>query len=316
MGSEALFNQLPVIDLSDELKPGTPEWDSVRPRVQQALQEYGCFEAFFNQVPYELRKSMFGATKEIFELPLQTKSGISVETPYSSYMTGESPAEPWEGMGIEDVLIPEKLRSFTNLLWPEGNPSFGKTVRSFAEQLSEMDKMIRRMVLESLGVEKYCGEHIDTTRYTLLPLKYEGPKTMESKLTLFSHSDKNLFTILYQLNEIDGLEVQRKDGKWINVKSSPDSFIVMAGDSFHAWTNGRVHAPIHRIMMTGNKTRYSVGLFASPKEGGIVKAPNELVDEEHPLLFKPYKYLEYLKFFKTEKGQKAHESGIKVFSGV
>ncbi|XP_059664633.1 probable 2-oxoglutarate-dependent dioxygenase AOP1 [Cornus florida] len=316
MGSESLL--LPVIDFSDELKAGTPEWDSVRARVQQALQEYGCFQALFNKVPSQLRKSMFGAIEEIFELPLETKSRIiSSKTSFGGY-TAQSPTAPWESMTIGDVHIPEYVTSFTNLLWPEGDPTFGKTLWSFSEQLSELDQTIRRMVLESFGVEKYCDEHIDSSRYTLRLMKYEDPEIIESKqLMLKPHTDKNLMTILYEINQVGGLEVQSKDGKWINVKtSSPDSFIILPGDSFHAWTNGGLQAPVHRVVMTKNETRYSVGLFSSPKEGHLVKAPDELVDEKHPLLFKPYEYIEYVKFFTTEKGQKAHVSGLKAFCGV
>ncbi|XP_059637356.1 probable 2-oxoglutarate-dependent dioxygenase AOP1 [Cornus florida] len=278
MGSEAL---LPVIVFSDKLKSGTLEWESVRARVQQALQEYGSFEACFNKVPFELRKSMFGAIQEIFELPLQTKSGIPAKTPFGGYI-GKSPTAPWrEIMAIEDVLIPEKLTSFTNLLWPQGNPSLGKTVGAFSEKVAELDQMTRRMVLESFGVEEYYDEHIDSSRYSLRVMKYEAPETMESKLMLKPHTDKNLLTILYQINQVGGLQVQSKDGKWINVKTSPDSFIVMAGDSFHAWTNGRVRAPVHQVTMTENETRYSAGLFASPKEGRILKVP-DFPDELKP----------------------------------
>ncbi|CAB4272703.1 unnamed protein product [Prunus armeniaca] len=53
---------------------------------------------------------------------------------------------------------------------------------------------------------------------------------------------------------------------------------------FSAWTNGRLHSPYHRAMMSGNEARYSTGLFSVPKEGYIIKAPDEVVDEEHPLI--------------------------------
>ncbi|KAB1218621.1 putative 2-oxoglutarate-dependent dioxygenase AOP1 [Morella rubra] len=52
---------------------------------------------------------------------------------------------------------------------------------------------------------------------------------------------------------IEGLEVKTQDGEWINFTPSPDSFVVMIGDSLLAWTNGRLHSPLHRVMMTGNK---------------------------------------------------------------
>ena len=63
---------------------------------------------------------------------------------------------------------------------------------------------------------------------------------------------------------------------------------------FQAWTNGRLHAATHGVFVKGNEARYSIGLFALPKRGYMVKAPDELVDEEHPLLFKPYDYVEFL----------------------
>ncbi|CBI36202.3 probable 2-oxoglutarate-dependent dioxygenase AOP1 [Vitis vinifera] len=314
MGSETPL-KLPVIDFSDpELKPGTLQWNLVKAQVQKALEEYGCFEAFFNKVPLDLRKAIFGALEELFDLPLQTKLRNSSKKPYHGYV-GQYPTVPlYESMGIDDALVQEKAEHFTKLLWPEGNPNFCKTIQSFSEQLSELDHTIRRMVLESLGMEKYLDEHMDSTNYLLRVMKYKGPQTTETKLGLNAHTDKNIVTILYQ-NQVDGLGVQTKDGQWINIKCSPDSFIIMIGDSFLAWTNGRLHSPYHRVMMTGNESRYSTGLFSIPKAGYVIKAPEELVDEEHPLLFKPFDHLEFLQFYYTEAGQRA-ESALKTYCGV
>jgi len=88
------------------------------------------------------------------------------------------------------------------------------------------------MVLESLGVEKYLEEHMNSTNYLLRVMKYKGPQTSDTKLGLSTHSDKNIVTILYQ-NEVQGLEVLTKDGKWISHKPSPHTFVVMIGDSLH-----------------------------------------------------------------------------------
>ena len=92
--------------------------------------------------------------------------------------------------------------------------------------------MIRKMVLESLGVEKYLDEHMESTNYLLRVMKYKGLQTTETKLGLNAHTDKNIVTILYQ-NQVDGLEVQTRDGEWVEMKLSPDSFVVMIGDSLH-----------------------------------------------------------------------------------
>ena len=79
-----------------------------------------------------------------------------------------------------------------------------------------------------------------------------------------------------------------------------------------AWTNGRLRPVCHRVMMTGNEARYSAGFFSFPK----AKAPEELVDQQHPLLFNPFDYLEFMRFFSSEAGQKAGNDAFKIYCGV
>ncbi|CAN6570627.1 unnamed protein product [Malus baccata var. baccata] len=308
--------RLPIIDFSKpDLNQGTKEWDLVRAQVHNALEEYGCFEALFNKVPSDIRKSTIESMEELFDLPLQTKLQNVSKKPYHGYV-GQYPMVPlYESMGFDDANVYEQVESLTNTLWPQGNPRFCTTIQSFSEQVSELDQIIRRMILESLGLEKYFEEHVESTNYLLRVMKYKGPETKESKLGINAHTDKNIVTILYQ-NQVDGLEVQTKACKWIKVKpSSPHSFIAMIGDSLHAWTNGRLHSPYHRVMMSGNEARYSTGLFSIPKAGYTIKAPEEVVDEEHPLLFKPFDHVEFLGFYYTEAGQRA-QSALKTYCGV
>ncbi|XP_052198747.1 probable 2-oxoglutarate-dependent dioxygenase AOP1 [Diospyros lotus] len=314
MGSEASL-KLPVIDFSGpELRPGSGEWDSVKARVMEALQEYGCFEASFSRVPSDSRKALIDALEELFNLPLEAKLRNTSKKPFHGYV-GQYPMVPlYESMGIDDATDLEKAQGFTRLLWPQGNLSFCEAVHSYSEELSELDRTVRRMVLEGLGVEKYVDEHMESTNYLLRLMKYKGPQTSETRLGLNSHTDKNIVTILYQ-NHVEGLQVQTKDGQWIDVKPSPDSFVVMIGDSFYAWTNGRLHSPYHRVMMRGNEERYSAGLFSIPKAGYLIKAPEELVDEEHPLLFKPFDHVQFLGFYYTDAGQRA-QSALKAYCGV
>jgi hypothetical protein len=65
--------------------------------------------------------------------------------------------------------------------------------------------------------------------------------------------------------------------------------------------------------MSGNEARYSLGLFSF--SDGIVKVPEELVDDEHPLLYKPFDHLGLLHFFRTDEGYKS-KCPIKAFCGV
>ncbi|KAK8604276.1 hypothetical protein V6N13_099223 [Hibiscus sabdariffa] len=297
MSSETPVVRLPIIDFSKhDLNPGSPQWDSVKLQVRQALEGFGCFQAMLDRV-LGLRKPVLGALEELFDLPLQTKQLYVSDKPFRGYY-GVASGGGQECMVIDDAKVVENIeRGLTNTLWPQGNVSFSKSLVSFTELASALEKRIRRMILEIFGVEKYTDEFIDSTNYLLKVMKYDGSLTSEPSLR--AHSDQNLTTILYQ-NEVDGLEILNKDGEWNPVKLSPNSFIFIIGESLSVWLNGRLCSPYHRVVMKGNKTRYSIGLFAIARGGNRVKVPEELVDDQNALLFKPFDYEEFLRLHSTK----------------
>ncbi|XP_073157246.1 probable 2-oxoglutarate-dependent dioxygenase AOP1 [Henckelia pumila] len=301
MGSETI--RIPIIDFSELKQEGCKSsltWESVKNHVKLALEEFGCFEAKFDQIPKNLRNSVFEALKQLFELPLENKQRNISGKPYHGYIGQAATVPLYESIGIEHALAPGTIENFTKLLWSDqGNLDFSRSIQAFSEKLSGLDQMIRTMIVESLGIEKHIDEHLESTDYMVRVHKYDCPQGDEAEIGLVSHTDLNLLTILYQ-NEVNALEIMTKGGQWIAAQSSPNSFIVIVGDAFHAWTNGRLHSAHHRVMMFGDVVRYSIGLFTDPKDGYIIKAPEDLVDEEHPLLFKPYDHVKFLEFFDSE----------------
>ncbi|CAI0446965.1 unnamed protein product [Linum tenue] len=278
MGSETAAVaplKIPLIDFTQTspLKHGSREWDSLKSQVREAVEEYGCFEASFDEIPADSLSAVFKSVKELFDLPLETKLKNTSKKPLHGYV-GQYPILPlYESMGIEDADVLEKVDGSTKSLWSHGNPAF-------------------RM------------------------MKYKAAQTCDEEQGMHPHTDKDMITILYQ-NGVDGLEVKNKaDGQWIKCQfSRPTSFLVLVGDSLYAWLNGRVHSPVHRVTMSRSETRYSLGLFVVPKAGYVVKAPDEMVDEQHPLLFKPYDFVEFFKFYDTEAGQKS-ANALREYCGV
>ncbi|KAL4347595.1 hypothetical protein GQ457_17G003620 [Hibiscus cannabinus] len=304
--------KVPVIDFSkqDLLQPGSPEWNSVRVQVRKALEDYGCFEASIDRV-LELRRAVFGAVEELFDLPLQTKKLCVSKNRFRGYKE-PPPKRLLESISINDAHIAGNIEQLTNTLWPQGNIIFSKTMVSFTEIASRLEKTVKRMILESFGIEKHVDEFMNSTNHHLRIMKYGSPKTSEPTEGVRAHCDMNALTLLYQ-NEVDGLQIQNKEGEWINVMPSANSFVVMIGESFSVWLNGRLSSPCHRVTMKGNKARYSIGLFTGPKGGYLIEVPKELVDDKNPLLFKPYDHDEFLKFYYTQVAQGTLSVGLKAY---
>ncbi|EFH61352.1 predicted protein [Arabidopsis lyrata subsp. lyrata] len=235
---------LPAIDFSSQdLKPETLEWDSMRARVRKTLEKYGCFEALFDGASVELRKAVFEASEEVFHLPLETKISTKSDKLYKGYAG-------------------QKILRFVKILY------ISKNVQSFAEQLIKLDV-------------------------------------------------KHFLTILCQNDVVDGLEIKTKDGEeWTKAKPTQDSsFLVIAGASLHVLLNGGVFPPLHRVVITGKKDRHAAGLFLLPKEGLIINAHEEVVDDVHPRLYKPFDFEAYFKFTYTDT-KKRDLSALKTYCSL
>ncbi|URE05485.1 2OG-Fe(II) oxygenase superfamily [Musa troglodytarum] len=297
--------QFPVIDFSsfDPAADGGPAWDATREHVMQALGTCGCFEVVYDRITPELRQSLLEViAKDLFRLPLETKLKNASEKVYDGYL-GRFPNLDYESLAIRDATGSEAIPSFASLMWPDGNPNFCEMASSFAKKLAELQGMIRKMVLQSLGVAEYHEEQMQSTWHLLRFSEYGAPGDETRKVGQMAHRDANLLTAVCQLNGVDGLEVETREGQWIQATpSSPTSFFIIAGESFWAWSNGKVYSPMHGVTVGGKETRYSVLLFAMPKNERPIQAPVELVDDNQTPIFKPYYYDDYLRFCFSEEG--------------
>lgn len=68
--------------------------------------------------------------------------------------------------------------------------------------------------------------------------------------------------------------------------------------------NGRVLTGVHRVMRMGTNTRFSVGLFSVPRKEDLIYPVEEMVDAEHPRLFKPFDFEAYFQFTTEGPGRR------------
>ncbi|KAB1214332.1 putative 2-oxoglutarate-dependent dioxygenase AOP1.2 [Morella rubra] len=112
--------KIPVLDFSnvDEMKPNTMSWLSARKDVCLALEEYGCFVAEFgSRVPLDLHNTMFGAVRELFDFPKETK-WESVNSPESLHRYFSNDCHERIVIQKATALGLEVTRKFANVFWP------------------------------------------------------------------------------------------------------------------------------------------------------------------------------------------------------
>lgn len=104
-------------------------------------------------------------------------------------------------------------------------------MHKYAEFAAKLDQMVTRMVFESYNVEKYYDPYIESTTYLLRVLRNSAPYDKNPNLGFVTHTDKSFTTILHQ-NQVNGLEMETREGEQININlSSPSLFMIVAGDA-------------------------------------------------------------------------------------
>jgi len=303
------FN-LPVIDLAALLQwksgadsdhqqlAGSKELKKLR----DACQEFGFFHVINHGVNPSLIQTLDSTARDTFTLPTDIKERAILATSYSGYIS------PVIGpMGKESV--PESMffqndhlvDQVSSKLWPQGNQAFCNHVREYKGKMRELSVEILKLIISSLGVDpsKHCDSApFDNFAFPMRMNFYHNNKNLEAaaddEVEIFSeaHTDISCLTILYQ-DDVGGLQIRTKEGKWVNTKPLPGSFAVNIGDCLQMWSNGRYRSAEHRVVFGRSKQRrLSIAFFLSVSDEGEIHAPEELIDEKHPQQYRACTYRE------------------------
>ncbi|CAK9146215.1 unnamed protein product [Ilex paraguariensis] len=214
----------------ENLKPGTNSWLSAHSDVRRAIKEYGSFIALYDKVSAELNNEVFNKLKELFDLPTKTKSQNWSDKVYYGYVGQLAHLPIHESLAIADANTLDGVQSFTNLMWPSGNDNFCENMLKYGKKVAEQEQLVSKMVVESYGLERYYNSHLHSMTYFLRTIKYREPEIDETNAGTDIHTEKSLITILHQ-NQVHGLQIQARNGNWIDVDFTLESFVIIAGDA-------------------------------------------------------------------------------------
>ncbi|XP_042484284.1 2-oxoglutarate-dependent dioxygenase AOP2-like [Macadamia integrifolia] len=310
--------QIPCIELPKELlesKVGSEEWKELCRKVREAGEEYGCFMVSGHDgVPAELREEMFMAMKDLFDLPVETKMKNTSPQPYRGYVGNIDVIPLYESLGVEDAPCLDSAETFTERMWPHGNPAFCQTMNNLSRKIKELEILIMRMIYESYNVPTNLDALAEKTHSVFRMIQYKPPPANEETgVGLIAHTDKSFVTVVCQ-NQVKGLELLTKQGHWIQFSPLEGSFFVFVGEMFKVWSNGRLHAVKHRVVMRGDRERYSIAMFAIPKdEEGQIEVAHQLVDDDHPPLFRSFNNHDYFNYYVSNVNL---ENTLEIYAGI
>jgi len=110
-----------------------------------------------------------------------------------------------------------------------------------------------------------------------------------------AHTDYECFTILWQQDNINALQVLNTAGKWVNAVPIPGTLVVNLGDQFARWTNDIFRSTVHRAINRSGIARYSIPLFFGTDYNVPLEALPSCVSDDVPAKYEIVTAGDYVK---------------------
>jgi isopenicillin N synthase-like dioxygenase len=237
---------------------------------------------------------MLDATKKFFALPTDAKEAH--RSPFGNQFRGftaqsryqDGPPDLKEGFQVSLFDTADDMRSagysdefaaeFEPNIWPSQPGEFQHAWRTYLDRVRDLGDYLMRIAALALELpENWFEDKFSRQSSYLLGNYYpaQDASPLAGQQRLHAHTDFGAFTILYQDNDLGGLEVLRRDGSWLRVPAIPGTFIVNLGDMLANWTNDRWVATMHRVRNTeeseAGSDRISVPFFQHPNLDAMIE---------------------------------------------
>lgn len=280
------MSQIPIIDFYNSASNN----ETIK-QIYQACTKVGFMYLKNFDISQKLIEQVFSTSKHFFNQPIENKqkSAWSDEVSNQGYVGIErerlnpnKPGDLKEAFNIsrltnthtQEPCIIEFFQACTNL-------SF-QILKAFASALE-------------LPIDFFANNH-NQNHHTLRLLHYPPIQTplLPEQTRAGEHSDYGSITLLFQHDEISGLEIQTASGDWIKAPAIPGTVVVNTGDLMQHWTNNKFCSTKHRVVIpdNANQSRYSIAFFCHPNDDTQITCLPSCMNETP--IYPPISAKEYL----------------------
>ncbi|KAK1381962.1 Senescence-related protein 1 [Heracleum sosnowskyi] len=270
--------EVPVIDM--EILLDGDLMQAELNKLHLACKEWGFFQLINHGVSDSLLEKVKTEIEEFFKLPLEEKRKFGqlegdIEGYGQAFVVSNEQKLDWADL-FYMITLPTDIRK-PHLL-PQLPQSFRNAIEAYSGELKSLAMKILNLMAKALHMNPKDIEVLFEEGMQSMRTNYYPPCPQpEQVIGLSPHSDATGLTILFQLNEIEGLKI-RKDGIWIPIKLLPSAFVINIGDVVEVVTNGIYRSIEHRGVVNSVKERMSIATFLNPKlDGEFGPAPSRFL---------------------------------------
>lgn len=298
MQSPELYDEIPSLDLSHFTAGNADQKARFVQDLGRAFNQIGFVAIRNHGLTDELTKRLYNSAQAFFSAPDAVKQ--QYEHPELNGQRGYigKGKETAKGFKVADLKEfyhigqPEPVGDMPANVLPTEYPQFGDAALTAYQTLENAGKMLLRAIALYLDLpETYFDDKVQHGDSILRALHYfplDPTTTPDGAVRAAPHGDINLITLLMGASA-DGLEVLRRDGKWIGITALPDQVVVNVGDMLDRLTNHKLKSTIHQVVNPPrermNQSRYSIPFFMHPRADMSLSSLDSCVDPQHPKLY-------------------------------
>jgi isopenicillin N synthase-like dioxygenase len=305
--TEILYEEIPSLDLADFTSGDGAKKAEFVNKLGQAYNNIGFVAIKNHGLNKELQDKLYQSIKDFFTLSDDIKA--KYERPEIGYQrgytgkgkehakgrnTGDLKEFYHVGQELSDIPDTDPIKKeYPANVWPKEMPGFEEVALATYRTLENAGKQMLRAIALYLELsEDFFEDKVAHGNSILRQIHYfpiENPDEVPADaVRAAEHGDINLITLLMGASA-DGLQVLRKDGKWIPITALPDQIVVNVGDMLERLTNKKLKSTIHRVVNPPRElmhtSRYSIPFFMHPRSEMDLTCLESCVDADHPKQF-------------------------------
>ncbi len=319
--SEILFDEVPSLDLADFVSGSEEKKKNFVKNLGEAYSNIGFVSIKNHGLSDQVVQELYRSIQTFFSLPDEVKVKYERQELFGQRGYVSKGKERAKGRNTGDLKefyhvgqpTENRREDYPENIWPDEAPSFEENTSLAFKTLQNAGLQMLKAIAIYLGLpEGYFDDKVMQGNSILRPIHYfpiSDPDSIpDDAVRAAEHGDINLITLLMGASA-DGLEVLRRDKKWIPITALPDQIVVNVGDMLERLTNGKLKSTIHRVVNPPkelmNTSRFSIPFFMHPvSEMDLTCLPN-CIDEAHPKSFEDITAGEFLDERLREIGLKA-----------
>ncbi len=269
---------VPVIDLSQDI-------ETVAAGIHAAATEIGFFYVSGHGISQEIIDGAFAASRLFFDMPSDVKETVAIGEdqrgwmgPGMSRMAGSAAADRKEvffwgrEVAANDPDLGKPIVAPNR--WPDATvPCLREGVEPYYRAVCDVGAGILGALAVSLGGPRDAFAPFYTRPLARGQLVHYPPRApedeAEGRFGVAPHTDFGVLTLLLQ-DDSGGLQVQRRDGEWIDAPPLPGTLVCNIGDLLQIWSNDRFVSTVHRVVNKSAGARKSIPVFYDPNTDAVV----------------------------------------------